>query len=50
MLNKSYNNALHLTSQHAVSLRYTLCRPSGELKRLAMIIMSRAFLENQAGE
>jgi len=29
----SYNNALHLTSKSAVSLRYTLLLQPGELKR-----------------
>lgn len=31
----SPNNALHLTGQHSVSLRYTLCCPSAELRRWA---------------
>ncbi len=33
ILKEKYNNALQLTQQHAVSLRYTLCRRSAELKR-----------------
>jgi hypothetical protein len=30
---KASNKSLHLTSQHAVSLRYTLCCRSSELNR-----------------